>query len=97
VNRIRQRVGLAKIATPSDEKSAIDAILKERRLELSFEGFRFFDLVRHDRVIEVHNSAELAKDSYWQRRTPLDANTILLPIPTTALENNTSLEQNPGY
>jgi hypothetical protein len=97
VNRIRQRVGLAKIATPSDEKSAIDAILKERRLELSFEGFRFFDLVRHDRIIEVHNSAELAKDSYWQRRTPLDANTILLPIPTTALENNTSLEQNPGY
>ena len=97
VNRVRQRVGLAKIGTPSSESEAIDVILKERRLELAFEGFRFFDLARHDRIIDVHNSAELAKDSYWQRRTPLDENTILLPIPTTALENNTSLEQNPGY
>ncbi|MBR4809861.1 MAG: RagB/SusD family nutrient uptake outer membrane protein [Bacteroidales bacterium] len=97
VNRIRNRAGLAPIATPSDEKTAIDLILKERRLELAFEGFRFFDLARHDRIIDVHNSAELAKDSYWQRRSPLDENTILLPIPTTALESNSSLEQNPGY
>ena len=97
VNRIRSRVGLANVSAPSSESEALDIILKERRLELSFEGFRFFDLARHDRIIDVHNSAELAKDSYWQRRTPLDENTILLPIPTTALENNSSLEQNLGY
>ena len=97
VNRIRSRVGLANVSSPSSESEALDIILKERRLELSFEGFRFFDLARHDRIIDVHNSAELAKDSYWQRRTPLDENTILLPIPTTALENNSSLEQNLGY
>ena len=97
VNRIRSRVGLSNVSTPSSESEAIDIILKERRLELAFEGFRFFDLARHDRIIDVHNSAELAKDSYWQRRTPLDENTILLPIPTTALENNSSLEQNLGY
>ena len=97
VNRVRSRVGLKSVSAPSSEGEAIDIILKERRLELAFEGFRFFDLARHDRIIDVHNSAELAKDSYWQRRTPLDENTILLPIPTTALENNSSLEQNLGY
>ena len=97
VNRVRERAQLAKVSTPSSQDEAIDMILKERRLELAFEGFRFFDLARHDRIIAVHNSAELAKDAYWQRRTPLDENTILLPIPTEALENNTSLEQNPGY
>ena len=97
VNRIRARVGLPAVNLPSDQEQAIDVILKERRLELAFEGFRFFDLARHDRIIAVHNSPELAKDSYWQRRSPLDENTILLPIPTTALENNSSLEQNLGY
>ena len=97
VNRVRERAQLAPVSTPSSQDEAIDMILKERRLELAFEGFRFFDLARHDRIIAVHNSAELAKDAYWQRRTPLDENTILLPIPTEALENNTSLEQNPGY
>ena len=97
VNRIRSRAGLANVSMPSNQDEAIDLILKERRLELAFEGFRFFDLARHDRIIAVHKSAELAMDSYWQRRTPLDENTILLPIPTTALENNSSLEQNLGY
>ena len=97
VNLIRKRAGLPSVSLPSDTEAAIDVILKERRLELAFEGFRFFDLARHDRIIDVHNSATLALDSYWQRRSPLDENTILLPIPTTALENNSSLEQNPGY
>ena len=36
--------------------------LKERRLELAFEGQRWFDLVRLDKVEEVMN-AVYAKDS----------------------------------
>mgnify|MGYP000579767721 CR=1 FL=1 len=40
----------------------IDALLKERRLELAFEGQRWFDLVRLDKVEEVMN-AVYAKDS----------------------------------
>ena len=97
VNRVRNRVGLANAQTPSSEEEALDIILKERRFELAFEGFRFFDLARHDRIIDIHNSAELAKDSYWQRRTPLTDYSILLPVPTAALENNPSMEQNAGY
>jgi hypothetical protein len=36
-------------------------------------------------------------DKYWQTRRPLTEETILMPIPQEALENNPSLVQNPGY
>lgn len=98
VNKVRNRAGLGDLpasATESQE-SMLDAVLKERRLELAFEGFRFFDLVRHDKAKEIHDAMP-AKDSYWQTRYPLSAETILMPIPTTQMENNPSLVQNEGY
>lgn len=96
VNRIRERAKLSPIAAPSSQEEMIDAVLHERRLELSFEGFRFFDLVRHDKAKEIHDAMP-QKDSYWQTRYPLTAETILMPIPTTQMDNNPNLEQNPGY
>ena len=98
VNRVRSRAKLADLpaSAQASQEAMIDAILKERRLELAFEGFRFFDLARHDRIIEVHNSVN-AKDSYWQIRKPLTETRIFLPIPTSALEQNSALTQNPGY
>lgn len=96
VNKIRNRAGIKPISVPSSQEAAIDAILHERRLELAFEGFRFWDLVRHDRAIEVHNRMP-ETDSYWQTRRPLTEDTILMPIPQAVLDNNPSLVQNPGY
>ena len=98
VNRIRNRAGIKEIPVPSSKEAAIDAILKERRLELAFEGFRFFDLYRHgfDRTKAIHDAMPL-KDSYWMSRLPLTEETVLMPIPQTALDNNPSLVSNPGY
>lgn len=98
VNRIRNRAGLKSISVPSSKDDAIDVILSERRLELAFEGFRFFDLYRHgfERAKAVHDAMPTA-DSYWQARMPLTEETVLMPIPQTALDNNPSLEPNPGY
>ncbi|MGM9787668.1 MAG: RagB/SusD family nutrient uptake outer membrane protein [Candidatus Cryptobacteroides sp.] len=98
VNKIRNRAGLKSIAVPNSQEAAIDVILKERRLELAFEGFRFYDLLRHgfDRVKKVHDSMP-EKDSYWQPRFPLTEETVLMPIPQTALDNNPSLVPNEGY
>lgn len=96
VNKIRERAGLNPVSKPSSQDEMIDIILKERRLELAFEGFRFFDLVRHDRVKSVHDAMP-SKDSYWQKRYPLSDETILMPIPTAEMDNNPSLVQNPGY
>lgn len=98
VNKIRTRAGIKTISVPSSQEDMIDAILKERRLELAFEGFRFFDLLRHgfERTKAIHDAMP-QQDSYWQPRFPLTEETVLMPIPQTALDNNPSLVQNPGY
>ena len=98
VNKVRDRAGIARIPEPASEDEAIDAILHERRLELAFEGFRFYDLLRHgfERAKAVHDAMP-QKDSYWQPRLPLTEETVLMPIPQTALDNNPSLTPNPGY
>ena len=101
VNKIRRRAGIKEIAQPADQDAMIDAVLHERRLELAFEGFRFWDLVRHGKAREVHDAmsdpSSPRYDKYWQQRRPLTDETILMPIPQEALENNPSLVQNPGY
>ncbi|MBQ7811175.1 MAG: RagB/SusD family nutrient uptake outer membrane protein [Bacteroidales bacterium] len=98
VNKIRTRAGIKTIAVPSSQDEMIDAILHERRLELAFEGFRFFDLLRHgfDRTKAIHDAMP-EQDSYWQPRFPLTEETVFMPIPQTALDNNPSLVQNAGY
>ena len=98
VNKVRTRAGIKTIAVPSSQEAMIDAILKERRLELAFEGFRFFDLLRHgfERTKAIHDAMP-QQDSYWQPRFPLTEETVFVPIPQTALDNNPSLVQNPGY
>ena len=101
MNRVRARAKLANVSVPGSLDETIDVILHERRLELAFEGFRFFDLVRHstpenDRVKKVHDAMN-AEDSYWQTRIPMDPTHYLLPVPTDALNNNPNLSQNAGY
>ena len=98
VNLIRERAGIKAISAPSSQEAMIDAILHERRLELAFEGFRFFDLLRHgfERTKKIHDAMPV-QDSYWQPRFPLTEETVFMPIPQTALDNNPSLVQNAGY
>ncbi len=96
VNKIRERAGIKTISQPSGQEAMLDAVLHERRLELAFEGFRFFDLVRHDRAKEIHDRMPL-EDKYWNPRFPLTEETILMPIPQKALDTNPSLTQNAGY
>lgn len=65
----------------------------ERRLELNFEGHRWFDLVRTDRAIPVMN-AFFARASSTVR---IDQNDLLFPIPVQEIQTNPILTQNPGY
>ena len=55
IDEIRKRAGLGKLPSSirENKNSMIDALLKEHRLELAFEGQRWFDLVRLDKVEEV--------------------------------------------
>jgi uncharacterized protein (UPF0297 family) len=93
VDQIRSRVDLPN--TPaSDQASMRLAIEKERRLELAFEGHRWYDLKRNGRAIEVMNNVE---DENGQKLYNLTENRLIWPVPQSELDLNSSLVQNPGY
>lgn len=73
-----------------DRKATLDNILKERLLEMMWEGWRRNDLIRFG----------LFHKAYDQR--PQQANeekgyTTVFPIPQRVLDLNHLLKQNPGY
>jgi len=91
VNKVRTRAKLASLSSVT-----ADDVLNERRLELAFEGQRWFDLVRSDKVMTVLNSL----NSRDVGRLPMDVVTIdrtLLPIPQPQIDKNVAMTQNPGY
>jgi hypothetical protein len=88
LNIIRNRVFLAN-TTANSQGDLRDAIALERRLELAFEGHRWFDLKRTGKAISTMNALGLGYN--------VDANKLLLPIPQNELDRNPKLTQNPGY
>lgn len=99
VDQIRARVDLPDL--PSSVRSSrdemIDAVLKERRLELAFEGHRLFDLIRNEKLQEVMNTINDRDEGRLSQVRPFTEESEKLPIPQTVLDANTNLEQNPGY
>ena len=49
VNDVRKRVGLPELSKTMNHDQFLEAVLRERALELGFEEVRWFDLVRRDR------------------------------------------------
>lgn len=94
VNQIRSRVSLG--ATPAVTQAELRlAIEKERRLELAFEGHRWFDLKRTGRAIEVINDVKGADGQLIGYN--LSANRLVWPVPQAELDKNIRLQQNAGY
>ncbi|WP_461631401.1 RagB/SusD family nutrient uptake outer membrane protein [Labilibaculum euxinus] len=86
LNKVRYRAGLTDI-TASDD--IFQAIVKERQLELAFEGSRYWDLVRWDLAVQ-----ELGSLGYTANKHEL------FPIPQSEIIANNSIDdtdQNPGY
>ena len=99
VNIIRERAKLPDLtsAQTASKETMIDAVLHERRLELALEGERWFDLVRNGKVEKVMNGLDDRDPGRHKQVKKFDENSYLLPIPQTALDENSNLEQNPGY
>ena len=107
VDEIRGRAGLGKLtdAQRASETQMREAVLDERRLELAMEGFRWFDLMRYgddySKLIEVCDGVNVkgssSYDSYFKVRRAMNDNRVLMPVPTSVLEDNTNIEQNLGY
>lgn len=83
VNAVRARAGLPGLATLT-----LPAILKERRLELAFEGFRLGDLKRNQ---------ETTTDPIAGTAIAWNAPRLVFPIPFRELNVNPLLVQNDGY
>ena len=81
-NAVRVRAGLE----PVDQISR-ESLLHERRVELAFEGQRWYDLVRSGRMVEIMSI---------HGKNPAEHN-VLFPIPSAELQINPNLVQNPGY
>ncbi len=84
INLIRQRAGISPIGSLPSMDAFVDALLQERRIELAFEGHRFFDLVRFDKTEAVLGIPDFRK---------------IFPIPRNELQvaEPGILVQNPGY
>jgi len=85
INVITERSGSTTITT-NNITELIGAIEKERRLEMAFEGHRWFDLVRTGRALDLLPTVK-------------NINQTLFPIPQSELitNNNPGMIQNPGY
>lgn len=82
IDQIRQRAGLSAL----DHNPSLDEIYNERGFELSWEGHRRQDMIRFDKFL-LANEFRPASPAFRK----------LFPIPTSALDANRGLKQNPGY
>jgi hypothetical protein len=90
LNIVRQRAGLPDVSGLTQEAMR-EKIIHERRMELAFEGHRWFDMIR----IDNGNYAISFLQSIG--KTNVNKNRLLFPIPQTEMDANSLMTQNPGY
>ncbi len=87
LNQVRNRAKLPN--TPAATQAELrQAIEKERRLELAFEGHRWFDLVRTGKLVTTMRA---------KGKTGIQEYHVLYPVPQRERDVNPSLTQNDGY
>ncbi|NMM49533.1 RagB/SusD family nutrient uptake outer membrane protein [Marinigracilibium pacificum] len=82
IDQVRERAGLNALAS----EPTLEDIYNERGFELAWEGHRRQDMIRFGTFTETHGLAPAVDDHF-----------LLFPIPTSALNANSNLVQNPGY
>lgn len=85
INVVRNRANIEN-TTAASYGDLLMAIEQERRVEFAFEGYRWFDLVRTGRAMEVLDNVS-------------STNQLLFPIPLSEItaNSNPDMYQNPGY
>ncbi|NTW23796.1 MAG: RagB/SusD family nutrient uptake outer membrane protein [Lentimicrobium sp.] len=90
LNEVRNRAGLESVSGLSKEEFR-EKVLSERRLELAFEGQRWFDLIR------VNNGQYAIDFLNSIGKTNMTSKYLLFPVPQKERDANPNLSQNPGY
>ncbi|TDX84759.1 RagB/SusD family nutrient uptake outer membrane protein [Epilithonimonas xixisoli] len=99
VRDARNYRGAAVMPTYTNSQSALIDILKERRVELAFEGHRYIDLKRLGKLTGQSIDRSIVDD--YSKEAPVtipnDDFRFTLPIPRKELQANQLIQQNPGY
>lgn len=88
LNAIRKRSDPATTLAPATQQELINAIMKERRIELLGEGFRSRDLMRLLLPFPAKGTAPAIS---------ANDNQYIWPIPQSEILVNKVIDQNPGY
>ena len=111
MNLIRERAGIPGYGTASLPKATTTSeimklIQKEKRIELSFENCRYFDVRRWGLTNEffnkpVHGMNVNYDGNEFYKRTEITSRNFdrqyFFPIPQSEKSKNPNLEQNPGW
>jgi len=110
INKVRTRAGLENLDASLSYEDFLAAIKQERKLELCFEGWRKYDLVRWNELgSKLRETQEMINSNYSSTNengnnvgymagiTFTDNKDELLPIPQRDRDENSLLSQNPNY
>jgi starch-binding outer membrane protein, SusD/RagB family len=90
LNQVRARVNLPTVSGLSKDAFRVK-VLHERRMELAFEGHRWFDLIRvNNGQYGIDFLRSIGKANATEKH-------LLFPIPQAEIDSNPNLTQNPGY
>ncbi|MEE4176464.1 MAG: RagB/SusD family nutrient uptake outer membrane protein, partial [Bacteroides sp.] len=84
------------VLSTNSGQALIDEILLQRRIELFFEGFRWFDMLRNDEVLDLAGSGadpNLYLDGMYQDKPSVNPKWVFL-IPQSELNANPNIVQN---
>lgn len=95
VNQVRERAGLTPLGSVT-----LDDIIHERRVEFHCEADRWDVLVRTGKAVEVmtaHGEEERENRPEVIRGQAYNKINLLFPIPSSVIQNDPTMEQNPEY
>ena len=98
--RTRANIGIKLLTDLPTKKLFRDEVDLQRRLELAFQGDRWFDLVRYSRQTQADASVVHTVDALAiikSHRGTANPNYLLYPIPLDELNTNPLTKQNPGF
>lgn len=91
LNTVRARAGLAEIPTGKTKAQMKEIIIHERRMELAFEGHRWFDMIRID------NGEYAVKFLHSIGKKNATVGRLLYPVPQVEIDANPLFTQNEAY
>ena len=91
LNIVRSRAGLAAIPTGKTKAQMKEIIIHERRMELAFEGHRWFDMIRID------NGEYAVKFLHGIGKKNATVGRLLYPVPQVEIDSNPLFTQNEAY